>query len=254
MGLLETTISGRKRRSNHAHVVAELGRGIVSGSIPEGSLLPGDAELSARFGVSRTVLREAMKTLAAKRLVEAKAKVGTRVLDRSSWNFFDSDVLGWRFETGLDFDFIEHLAEMRLALEPAAAAAAAVRATSDDIVALYAIAAKFDDLSHTAGSIAKVDLEFHVAIARMSGNPFMRSASALIEAALAISFQLSSPAASPETIDEVASNHLRIAHAIASRDPQKAEAAMRHVIDVGKDRIIHSIENAGQHLAHLMPS
>ncbi|MBP1844868.1 DNA-binding FadR family transcriptional regulator [Rhizobium petrolearium] len=242
MGLLETTISGRKRRSNHAHVVAELGRGIVSGKIPEGSLLPGDAELSARFGVSRTVLRESMKTLAAKRLVEPKAKVGTRVLDKASWNFFDSDVLGWRFESGLDFEFIEHLAEMRMALEPAAAAAAAIRATSDDIVALYAIAAKFDNLAHTPETIAKVDLEFHLAIARMSGNPFMRSASALIEAALAISFQLSSPASSPEMIDEVASNHLRIAHAIASRDPQKAIIAMRHVIEIGKGRIRNSLD------------
>ncbi len=242
MGLLETTISGRKRRSNHAHVVAELGRGIVSGKIPEGSLLPGDAELSARFGVSRTVLREAMKTLAAKRLVEAKAKVGTRVLDKATWNFFDPDVLGWRFESGLDYEFIEHLAEMRMALEPAAAAAASLRASSDDIIALYAIAAKFDDLSHTPETIANVDLEFHLAIARMSGNPFMRSASALIEAALAISFQLSSPAASPEMIDEVATNHLKIAHAIASRDPQKAIAAMRHVIDVGKSRIRNSFE------------
>lgn len=241
MGLLETTISGRKRRSNHAHVVAELGRGIVSGKIPEGSLLPGDAELSARFGVSRTVLRESMKTLAAKRLVEAKAKVGTRVLDKAQWNFFDTDVLGWRVEAGLDFEFIEHLAEMRMALEPAAAAAASVRATSDDIVALYAIAARFDDLSHTPETIAKVDLEFHLAIARMSGNPFMRSASALIEAALAISFQLSSPASSPEKIEEVATNHLRIAHAIASRDPQKATSAMRHVINVGKQRIRASL-------------
>jgi DNA-binding FadR family transcriptional regulator len=225
-------------------VVAELGRGIVSGKTPEGALLPGDAELSARFGVSRTVLREAMKTLSAKRLIEAKAKVGTRVLPRESWNFFDSDVLGWRFEAGLDYDFIEHLAEIRLALEPAAAAAAAVRATSDDIVALYAIAARFDDLKHTPETIAQVDLEFHLAIARMSGNPFMRSASALIEAALAISFQLSSPAASPETIDEVATNHLRIVHAIASRDPAKAMSAMRHVIEVGKGRIRGSIENA----------
>lgn len=241
MGLLETAISGRKRRSNHAHVVAELGRGIVSGKIPEGSLLPGDTELSARFGVSRTVLRESMKTLSAKRLVEAKAKVGTRVLDKASWNFFDTDVLGWRVEAGLDFEFIEHLAEMRMALEPAAAAAAAVRATSDDMVALYAIAARFDDVSHTPESIAKVDLEFHVAIARMSGNPFMRSASALIEAALAISFELSSPAASPEKIEEVATNHLRIAHAIASRDPQKAISAMRHVINVGKQRIKASL-------------
>ena len=128
-----------------------------------------------------------------------------------------------------------------MALEPAAAAAAALRATSDDIVTLYAIAARFDDLSHTPETIAKVDLEFHLAIAHMSGNPFMRAASALIEAALSISFQLSSPAASPEKIDEVATNHLRIAHAIASRDPERAIAAMRHVIEVGKRRIRASL-------------
>jgi len=78
----------------------------------------------------------------------------------------------------------------------------------------------------------------------MSGNPFMRSASALIEAALAISFELSSPAASPETIDEVATNHLRIVHAIASRDPAKAMSAMRHVIEVGKSRIRGSLRGS----------
>lgn len=244
MGLLETTITGKKRGSSHAHVVAELGSGIVSGRIAEGSILPGDTELSLRFGVSRTVLREAMKTLAAKRLIEPKAKVGTRVLDRSNWNFFDPDVLGWRCDAGMDLTFIEYLAEMRMALEPAAAAAAAERASSDDIVALYAIAAKFDDINHTPETIAKVDLEFHLAIARMSGNPFMRSASALIEAALAISFRLSSPAASPEMLDEVAANHLRIAHAIASRDPEKAVTAMRHVIDVGRTRIHKSFDGS----------
>lgn len=214
-----------------------MGRGIVAGTIPEGSILPGDHELSLRFGVSRTVLREAMKTLAAKRLIEPKAKVGTRVLGHASWNFFDPDVLTWRFEAGFDEVFVDHLAEMRMALEPAAAAAAAERASSDEIVELYALAAKFDDPSHTPESIAKVDLEFHLAIARMSGNPFMRSVSGLIEAALAVSFQLSSPAASREGITECAANHLRIAHAIASRDPQKARLAMENVIKVGVERI-----------------
>lgn len=244
MGLLETTISGRKRRNSHAHVVSELGSAIVSGRIAEGSLLPNDAELSLRFGVSRTVLRETMKTLAAKRLVEPKAKVGTRVLDRSSWNFFDPDVLGWRCEAGIDEDFVTHLAQIRLALEPAAAAAAALQASNEDIVSLYVIAAKFDNPKHTPETIAKVDLEFHLAVAHMSGNPFMRSASGLIEAALAISFQLSSPAASADTIAEIASNHLRIVHAIAARDADAAVKAMRHVIEVGKDRTQKAIKTA----------
>ncbi|MFD1199264.1 FadR/GntR family transcriptional regulator [Brucella gallinifaecis] len=241
MGLLETAITGRKRYNSHAVVVDELGRGIVAGTIAEGSILPGDNELSLRFGVSRTVLREAMKTLAAKRLIEAKAKVGTRVLGASSWNFFDPDVLTWRFEAGFDEVFVDHLAEMRMALEPAAAAAAAKNATSEELVELYALAAKFDDPKHTPESIAKVDLDFHLAIARMSGNPFMRSVSSLIEAALAISFQLSSPASSPEGIAECAANHLRIAHAIASRDQQKARATMEGVITFGVKRILEAI-------------
>ncbi len=178
-----------------------------------------------------------MKTLAAKRLIEPKAKVGTRVLGHASWNFFDPDVLTWRFEAGFDEVFVDHLAEMRMALEPAAAAAAAERASSDEIVELYTLAAKFDDPNHTPESIAKVDLEFHLAVARMSGNPFMRSVSGLIEAALAVSFQLSSPATSREGIAECAANHLRIAHAIASRDPRKARLAMENVIKVGVERI-----------------
>ncbi|MGU3399566.1 FadR/GntR family transcriptional regulator [Brucellaceae bacterium D45D] len=241
MGLLETAITGRRRHNSHAIVVGELGRGIVAGTIAEDSILPGDHELSLRFGVSRTVLREAMKTLAAKRLIEPKAKVGTRVLGHESWNFFDPDVLTWRFEAGFDEDFVDHLAEMRMALEPAAAAAAAERASSDEFVELYALAEKFDNPDHTPESIANVDLEFHLAIARMSNNPFMRSVSGLIEAALAISFKLSSPAASREGIAECAANHLRIAHAIASRNPQKARAAMESVIQLGVERIREAI-------------
>lgn len=237
MGLLETAITGHKRHNSHAVVVDALGRGIVSGSIPAGSILPGDQDLTQRFGVSRTVLREAMKTLTAKRLIEPKAKVGTRVLTSANWNFFDSDVLTWRFEAGFDEEFVEHLAEIRMALEPAAAAAAAARITNDEIVELYAIAALFDNPAHTPESIAQVDLDFHLAIARMSGNPFMRSISGLIETALAISFQLSSPASSREGIAECAANHLRITHAIASRDRDKARTAMESVIQIGVNRI-----------------
>jgi DNA-binding FadR family transcriptional regulator len=237
MGLLENRINGRRPRGSHGHVVEELGRAIVSGEIAQGTILPGDQELMERYGVSRTVLREAMKTLAAKRLIQAKSRVGTRVLERVRWNFLDSDVMGWRLGAGMDLDFVIHLAEMRLALEPAAAALAARHATSDEIVELYSLAARMEDLNHTRESIAEADLAFHVAIAEYSRNPFMRSVSSLIEAALAVSLQLSSPALSPSGIATCAANHLRIAHAIASRDPERAASTMRLVIDDGADRI-----------------
>lgn len=254
MGLLDNRIHGPRPRGSHGHVVEELGRAIVSGEIPQGSILPGDQELMEKFGVSRTVLREAMKTLAAKRLIQAKSRVGTRVLERVRWNFVDSDVMGWRIGAGMDLDFVIHLAEMRLALEPAAAALAAQHATSDEIVELYAIAARMEDLSHTRETIAEADLEFHMAVAEYSRNPFMRSVSSLIEAALAVSLQLSSPALSPSGIANCAANHLRIAHAIASRDPERAATAMRVVIDEGVARIRDALDVASQGAAETASS
>lgn len=241
MGLLENSMAGSKRRNNHSYVVHELGKAIVSGELKAGSLLPNDAELSARFGVSRTVLRESMKTLTAKRLIEPKAKVGTKVLDESVWNYFDADVLGWRCDAGIDTQLISDIAEIRLALEPAAAAAAAKRAKADDVEALRVIAARFNDLGHTPESIANVDLDFHLAVARLSGNPFMRAASALIEAALVISFKLSSPAASSETISEISNNHMEIVNRIAARDESGAAEAMRKVIKVGEERNYNAV-------------
>lgn len=237
MGILDNRIHGPRPRGSHGHVVEELGRAIVSGEIPQESILPGDHDLMERFGVSRTVLREAMKTLAAKRLIEAKSRVGTRVLEDRRWNFVDSDVMSWRLSAGVDLEFVVHLAEMRLALEPSAAALAARHATNDEILELYAIAERMDRPEHSEESFAKVDLEFHIAVANASRNPFMRSVSSLIEAALAVSLHLSSPAVSPGGISTCASNHLRIAHAIAARDPERAANAMRFVIDDGVARV-----------------
>jgi len=242
MGVLESRLFGPKPRGSHGLVVELLGSAIVTGEIPEGSILPGDPELMERFGVSRTVLREVMKTLAAKHLIEAKSRVGTRVLARERWNFIDADVIGWRLRAGIDLEFAAHLADMRLALEPAAAALAARHASSDELIALYAIAARMEDPAHTRESIAQVDLEFHVAIARMSRNPFMRSVTSLIEAALAVIFHLSSPATSSEGLRTLASNHLHIVHAIAARDAPRAEEAMRHVIGMGMDGVERTVK------------
>jgi DNA-binding FadR family transcriptional regulator len=236
LGLLENSMAGQTRRNNHSYVVHELGKAIVSGELKSGSLLPNDAELSARFGVSRTVLRESMKTLAAKRLIEPKAKVGTRVLEETLWNFFDADVLGWRCEAGIDEKLIGEIAEIRLALEPAAAACAARRASDSEIDELRQLAARFNEVTHTRESIANVDLYFHLKIAQLSGNPFMRAASALIEAALMISFKLSSPAASPDTISEISNSHMEIVDRIAARDEAGAAEAMRNVIKAGEER------------------
>ena len=100
-GSIIRTLAGRPvARNFHTYVINEVGRAIVSGQIKVGGILPGDSEMMARFGVSRTVLREALKTLEAKGLVEARAKVGTRVLPQSRWSLYDRQVLAWVFESG----------------------------------------------------------------------------------------------------------------------------------------------------------
>jgi len=237
MGLLENTIAGRTTRTSHAHVVDQLGRAIVAGEIAEGELLPSDAELEARFKVSRTVLREAMKTLSAKGLIVPRARIGTRVTERRHWNLFDADVLTWRFDAGIDEEFLIQICEIRLAFEPFAAGLAARRATAADIAGLRRLAAAMEMPQHTAESLALADLEFHLALAEASKNPFMRSVGNLIEAALVGIFKLSSPAADRDKIAGVAESHAAIVEAIARHDAPGARQAMEHVILVGMERV-----------------
>src|SRR5262249_6647540 len=129
-------IPTRRAHSNHAEVARSIGVDIIAGRYAEGTRLPGDAELTATFGVSRPVLRESVKTLVAKGLLTTKARVGTVVRERGAWNMFDADVLAWHLDAGIDKRFLNDLAEIRLAVEPRAAALAAARCSEEDIAEL----------------------------------------------------------------------------------------------------------------------
>lgn len=167
-GLLETAITGANTRTSHAQVVNELGRAIVAGEFPVGTILPGDAELAARFKVSRTVLREAMKTLSAKGLVVPRARIGTRVTPRTQWNLFDGDILTWQLAIGVDEAFLLDLSEVRLAFEPHAAGLAARYATDADISHMMRLAMAMGDPEHTAETLAMADLKFHLSVLEAS--------------------------------------------------------------------------------------
>jgi DNA-binding FadR family transcriptional regulator len=106
---------------SQVEVTRTIGMDIIVGRYPEGTGLPRDAKLTSMFDVSRTVLRESVKTLSAKGLLSSKAGVGTWVRERSAWNMFDPDVLGWHLEAGIDKRFLRDLADIRLAVEPRAA-------------------------------------------------------------------------------------------------------------------------------------
>ncbi len=231
--LLETRKTGRRTRTSHAQVVDELGRAIVAGTYAIGAILPGDAELAQRFKVSRTVLRETMKTLAAKGMIVAKARVGTRVTEKNLWNMFDSEIIAWHFDNGVTEDFLLQLYDIRLAFEPFAAGLVAERAAGSEIEVLRGLACDMAAPNHTTESLALADLRFHLAIADASHNPFMRTLGSLIEAALVGMFRLSTPP-SQSGFSNIAETHLRIVDAIAAGDVDAARKAMELVILDGR--------------------
>lgn len=233
-------------RTGQDQVVRAMGMLIVSGEFPEGALLPGEADLMARFGISRTVLREVLKTLAAKGLVVSRTRVGTRVRDQVDWNMFDPDLISWRVELGMDVRFLNALYEIRLAVEPAAAALAATRCDPDQLARLRAIIETFRRPDHTRASFAETDLAFHLEVAAASGNPFMRAVGAIIEAALVASFADTAPVNDAARLQATADAHGAIVAAIAAGTPEAASAAMTAVIEDGRRRRIAALES---HLA-----
>ncbi|MEP6899272.1 MAG: GntR family transcriptional regulator [Rhodanobacter sp.] len=128
----ESTHGETHGRAQPAHqLIHELRRLIVSGELKPGDGLPREELLAERMNVSRTALREAMKVLSAKGLIQSRQKTGTRVRDTIYWNQLDADVLAWRCASMPTDDFVEKLVEMREVIEPAAGAAAARRRTAE---------------------------------------------------------------------------------------------------------------------------
>ena len=223
--------------SSHDQIAAILGTEILRGVHRPGDNMPSEPDLITRFQVSRTVMREVMKTLAAKGLVVSKTRIGTRVRDPVHWNFFDVDVLVWRVRIGLDEDFIRSLTEIRRALEPTAAVLAAQRRTATDVARLRECVREMGRSHHSRQSFAEADLDFHLAIAIASGNPLLRSMASVIEAALAAPFSHSSPIDDASDHEITVNSHAAIVDAIEARDEQAAATAMLKVIDIGVRRI-----------------
>ena len=242
--LIEEQKAVGKSRTSHSQVVDELGKAIVSGAFSVGEILPGDMELLQRFKVSRTVLRESMKTLAAKGLVVPRARVGTKVTDKIHWNMFDSEVLTWHFDSGVDREFLLHLYDIRLAFEPFAAGLVAERAEAAEIEDLRQLAIQMAASGHTTDSLSLADLRFHMAIADMSHNPFMRTLGSLIEAALVGMFRMSTPP-SQNGFSNISDTHMAIVDAISAGDVAGARKAMEYVIIDGRGHVLKAFEALG---------
>ncbi|PXA99002.1 FadR family transcriptional regulator [Nostoc sp. 3335mG] len=186
-GSLIRSLSGRHAARNfHNFVINEIGRAIVSGQSPVGSVLASDAVMMEQFGVSRTVLREALKTLEAKGLVEARPKVGTRVSPKSRWNFFDSQVLAWHFHAPPDPHFFANLFEVRSALELPAAEGAARHRTAEHVRLMKYWLHQAATAGDSVEQFGLAVLEIHSQIAESSQNTLLRGVVGVVELLLAL--------------------------------------------------------------------
>lgn len=197
-----------------------LGKAIVHGDYPMGSILPSELELCEQFGVSRTGVREALKMLGAKGLIAPRRRVGGLVTDRARWSLLDPDILRWMRGAAVDLGLLKDLARLRLAIEPEAAREAAMRG---DSAAIDAIRIAGEAMAADPEQALVADVAFHVAVLKASGNRFFMALGPMVESALAMSIPVTNDVKQVPKAD--VELHMAIYQAI--RDGRADEAAAR---------------------------
>lgn len=171
-----------KIKNIHGGTLDALGEAVIRGDYKPGEKLPAEQKLCELLGVSRTSLREAVKSLVAKGLISTGPKIGTLVLPQERWNWFDSDVVSWQAKIGFPPQLLNDLQELRAVIEPQAVRMASERATAAEIAALVkayegmkaavAAGAEADYIAH--------DYDFHLGLLRASHNQmFLQTGRAL---------------------------------------------------------------------------
>ncbi|WP_369252743.1 FadR/GntR family transcriptional regulator [Streptomyces sp. R41] len=236
------------RRGVHGQTVEALARRILSGAIPEGATLDLVA-LQSELDVSLTALRESLKVLAAKGMVDARQKRGTFVRARADWNLLDADVLRWQFEGGRTTEaeraLLRNLAEVRAIIEPAAVRLAAERRTDADLAALDKALEAMGEQDADAAHAVEADLAFHRALLAATHNELLERMEMVIESGLAHRDRIVH--SHPHSEDPVPAHHA-VLDAVRDQNPLAAEAAMRALLDqAGRDldRIGGSDETEG---------
>lgn len=220
----------RRRLRIHGSVAHDIGVRIVSGDYPPGHTFEGEIAASESLNISRTAYREAVRILAAKGLVEARPKTGTRVSERSKWNLLDPDILSWIFETEPSADLIASLFELRSIVEPRVAALAAGRRTACHVDRMAHALEGMETHKLTSEEGRAADQDFHAALLDASGNPFLVSLSSGISAAVA--WTTIYKARRKRLIRDPLPDHRDVYEAIAAGDPFAAHAAMKQLVDM----------------------
>jgi DNA-binding FadR family transcriptional regulator len=209
-------------------MVQELGRTIICGEFHDDSL-PTEAELCEKFGVSRSAVREAVKMLSAKGLISSKPRQGIRILPEDQWNIFDPDLLRWMLESKPSLHVLKEFLQVRIAIEPEAAA----------LAARYADQTKLDNIEKALEGMRKAegnskedleaDIAFHASILYASNNRFYIRLRDFIATALRVSISHTNPIKGNH--EGVVEDHSKVFNAIKNRNPERAKQSMLALID-----------------------
>jgi len=218
-------------------MVEWLGQRIVAGEPAPGEALPQEPVLAREYDVSRTVVREALRVLAAKGLVDARPMRGTRVRPRADWHLLDADLLRWALASDGQDSLLGHLFEVRAMVEPTAARLAARRAPPQQHPDLLAALERLVDASRDPDAYIEADLALHDTILRLSGNPLLHELIAPIAAALRLGRRVQATGAgrAAQPLADSIAPHRAIVEAIIAGDAEAAEAAMRMVVAAAAD-------------------
>jgi DNA-binding FadR family transcriptional regulator len=216
----------------HAQVVERLGQLIVGGHYAEGEKLPVEAELGAAYGVSHSVMREVIKILMAKGLVQSRPRVGTVVQSREGWNMLDGDVLNWTINALPEPEFLDMLFDARMAIEPGAAQLAAANGTDEDIEAICR-AYRDMEAADTPAALLEPDVRFHLAIGDASHNAFVRHIVRALHTALAVSISLTSRHPNTHALSQP--RHKAIMQALVKRDGNAAAKATVKLLEESRE-------------------
>jgi DNA-binding FadR family transcriptional regulator len=219
----------------HGNTLDFLGEAIVAGRYAENSAMPPEAALGDELGVSRTVVREAIKSLVAKGLVTTGPKVGTKVVPSNEWNWFDPDVIMWKSKAGLTRAFLQDLQELRRIVEPAAVKLAAERATAKDIAKIELAYAGMKRAIDDGGDYVSFDLLFHQGLLNACGNRMLIQMNKVLSALLRTSFELSTT--KKDGPRNSLPYHRAVLDAVIAKKPDEAEAAILFLIDDARDDI-----------------
>jgi DNA-binding FadR family transcriptional regulator len=218
--------AGPVRRGLHGRVVNELGLRIVGGAWPPGTPLPNEDELAAGMRVSRTVVREAVKALQAKGLVEVRPKTGTRVRPRRSWHLLDADVVLWRFADMEGGEDLRELYEVHSSTAASAARLAATRRTDEQLSEIEAHVRRIDAAAAEPVARRTAELDFHAAVVDAAYNSLLAHVAAMVRVALESAGGAPSP---PD--DESTALRAAVIEAIRTGDADAAAKAMSMLVD-----------------------